>query len=105
MAVIAIDFDDTLVHIDKRLEGAKEAINLLREAGHKIIIHSCNNPEWIEKVLNDQDLRYDLIWCKKWGGKPAADIYIDNKGFRFENWTSQIKEILELVNGLDNRKW
>jgi hydroxymethylpyrimidine pyrophosphatase-like HAD family hydrolase len=103
MAVIAIDFDNTLVNIDKPLDGAKDAINSLREMGHKIIIHSCNNPNWIERVLADNDIKYDYVWNDK--GKPICDLYIDDKSFRFVSWDDQIGEIVSLLEGFDNRKW
>lgn len=101
MAVIAVDLDHTLVEGDKALPGAKEAINILREKGHKILIHSCNNYQWVERVLNDNDIRFDSIWERK--GKPVADLYIDDKGYRFAgNWESELPAITELVSGFDN---
>lgn len=104
MAVIAIDFDHTIVEGKEPFPGVKRAINLMREAGHKIIIHSCNNPNWIEQVMNNNDLRYDGIWNEP--GKPLADLYVDDKGFKFMgNWDTDIPLILELVKGMDNRKW
>jgi hydroxymethylpyrimidine pyrophosphatase-like HAD family hydrolase len=106
MAVIGVDLDNTLVLVDKALEGAKEAINILREAKHKIVIHSCNNKSWIEKVLNNNDIRYDYIWDQV--GKPLCDLYVDDKGYHFPkngNWNEQLPLILERLSGLDNRKW
>ena len=108
MAVLAIDFDHTLVDGDKPLEGAREAINILREEGHKIVIHSCNNTEWIKKVLNDNDIRFDYIWgsSSRREPKPICDIYIDDKGFRFSgSWKEDLPQILDLLKGFDNRKW
>jgi hydroxymethylpyrimidine pyrophosphatase-like HAD family hydrolase len=111
MAVIAIDFDNTLVDRDKALPGAKEAINILREKGHKIIIHSCNNTSWIEKVLRNNDIRYDYIWTKtdaveEDAAKPIADLYVDDKGFHFGgDWNADLFDILHRLEGLDNRKW
>lgn len=96
--VVAIDFDNTIVDRDyEPLPGVKHAINLLREQGHKIIIHSCNSPKWIERVLNNHDLRFDAIWTDD--GKPVASLYIDDRGFRFTDWTEQLPEILKVLNG------
>lgn len=107
MAVLAIDFDNTMVKNSKdTLNGLRDSINLLREYGHKIIIHSCNNPAWIEKVLIDNDIRFDFIWNNK--GKPLADLYIDDKGYHFPydgDWTTETPSILARLEGLDNRKW
>ncbi len=109
MAVVAIDFDNTLVNGKDALIGAREAINILRELGHKIIIHSCNEPEWIERVLNDNDIRFDLIWKGRAGvGKPLADLYVDDKGYHFPhngNWSEELPAILVRLEGKDNRKW
>lgn len=106
MAVIGIDFDHTLVNGDVPIEGAREAINIMREHGHKVLIHSCNNPKWIEKVLDDNDIRYDHIWlANEHDGKPICDLYIDDKGYRFFNWGApELEKMLGLIVGFDNRK-
>lgn len=104
MACIGIDFDHTLVYGATPIKGAKQAINILREAGHKVVIHSCNNPKWIEKVLRDNDIRFDHIWDDK--GKPICDIYVDDKGFRFTgDWEADFPAIVAFLEGFDNRKW
>lgn len=117
MAIIAIDWDNTIVDGDsKLLPGAREAITILRNKGHKIIIHSCNNPDWIEKCLNEFGIPVDRIWRpgavneKSWGkgNKPLADLYIDDKGYHFPyngDWATQVEPILERLAGKDNRKW
>lgn len=104
MALVCIDFDGTLVNMDKALPGAKDAVNLLREAGHRIIIYSANKPEWIAHVLDNNDIRYDRIWDQP--GKPPHDILIDDKGYHFRgSWTQELPDILIRLAGLDNRKW
>lgn len=104
--VIAIDFDGTLVNGDQPLPGAKEAINNLREKGHKIVIFSCNNKKWIEKVMRDNDMRYDYIWDGA-GSKPVCDVYIDDRAIAFRgDWEAAQREVQEaqdfkstLING------
>lgn len=104
MAIVALDFDGTLVQVDRPLPGAREAVNTLREAGHKVIIYSANRKGWIEKVLNNNDIRYDLIWDKP--GKPIHDILIDDKGYHFRgSWNQELPDILLRLSGKDNRKW
>ena len=94
MAILALDFDHTIVNGDKPIEGAKEAINLLREQGHKILIHSCNNRKWIERVLNNNDIRYDWIWDEP--GKPIADLYVDDRALHFEgDWKVAVRKITD----------
>lgn len=108
MAVIAIDFDNTLVFVTQPLEGAREAINALREAGHKIVIHTCNREAHVKQVLDNNDMRYDRIHGNESKGKPLADLYIDDKGYHFPyngSWLPELPEILARVEGLDNRKW
>jgi hydroxymethylpyrimidine pyrophosphatase-like HAD family hydrolase len=104
MALIALDFDHTIVDGDVVRDYAREAINIWRENGHKVVIHSCNNPRWIEKVLRENRIVVDHIWDEK--GKLLADIYVDDKGYRYEgNWRDEVDKVLHLVEGLDNRKW
>ena|SRR6266566_5079484 len=104
MAVIGIDFDNTLVNGDKPIEGAREAINLFREEGHKVVIYSANNRDWIERTLNNNDIRFDHIWDEN--GKPNCDLFIDDKAFRFTSWrNTQVNLMRQLILGKDNRKW
>lgn len=117
MAVIAIDFDNTIAwltpvvengrNVKKLLPGAKEAITAFREAGHKVIIHSCNSPSHIKQVLDDNDVRYDSIWgeSKLERAKPLCDLYVDDRGFHFTDWAKDTDAILERMKGYDNRKW
>lgn len=103
MALIAVDFDHTLVDRGEPRPYAKEALNLLREAGHKIMIHSCNNPRWIERVMNNNDMRYDYIWDQQRndnrGGKPVCDLYVDDRGYHFRgDWKEALPEIVERLN-------
>lgn len=96
MLTVAIDFDHTLVDGQKARAGAKEAINQLREQGHRIIIHSCNDADWIRRVMANNDLRFDAIWEGK--GKPIADIYVDDRAFRTTgNWAEDVKVISQIL--------
>lgn len=94
--ILAIDFDDTIHdtknksaghRLGKPIEGATEALNTLYGNGHKIIIHTI----WADSPMRIQAIRE---WCAYFGImhheitniKPNADVYIDNRGYRFENW-------------------
>lgn len=102
--LVAIDFDHTIWNskANEPMPGAMEAINILREKGVKVIIHSCNNPSWIKRCLDRNDIRYDWIWegyqgkdGKVSGGKPVADLYIDDCGFHFAgDWNEALPQIL-----------
>jgi len=94
---IAVDFDGVLCQPDAQstpYPGAREAISLLRENGWVVIIHSCNNSKWIERWMNNQDIRFDYIWDG--AGKPVANVYLDDRGLRFENWEQALRDIRSL---------
>lgn len=97
LMVAAIDFDHTIWDSpnNQPMSGAREAINYLREKGVKIVIHSCNNKSWIEKCLNNADIRFDWIWDQT--GKPVADIYIDDCGYHFTDWITDAHRILKRI--------
>jgi hypothetical protein len=94
--VIALDFDGTIRSWDtnKPLEGAKDSINILRERGWKIIIHSCNSKDFIEDWLRNNDIRYDDIWTKE--GKPVASVYLDDCGLKFTSWDQALKDLTDV---------
>ena len=114
--IIAIDFDG-VIHKSSRgfhdgtiyddpIEGSIESIKNLKKEGYKLIIYTCkanpNRPkikgkdgieliwEWLEKHNISQFIS-DVVW-----GKPWAKIYIDDKGYRFENWDHTLDFIKNL---------
>jgi len=100
MGLIAVDFDNTICDtggakigvFPPPLAGAREALNVLREAGHKIMIFSCNSPVWIERWMNEFDIRYDYMWKSGDGAKPMYDLLIDDRALRFVDWTRALNE-------------
>lgn len=95
---IAVDFDHTLVEIDTPIPGAKQAMEQLQALGYSIMIHSCNNREWIQKVLRANDIPYDYIWDPSEDkGKPVCIAYIDDRGIGFTgDWSKVISDILNM---------
>lgn len=97
---VAIDFDGTLfsdegnvdVSFEKKLslepmEGARETTNWLRQQGFEILIFTCRpdyHRVYMESLLNDAEIAFDYILFYT---KPRVDLYIDDKGFRFEDWS------------------
>jgi capsule biosynthesis phosphatase len=103
---IAIDIDGTVASLRKDnesyrdlqpLPGACEKIRALKAAGHYIILLTARHMKTCQgnvglvvarqgKTLLDwldvHGIPYDEIWF----GKPHADIYIDDNGYRFECW-------------------
>ena len=108
--VVAIDFDgvihnDSMGYHDGTIYGnpLEDSIKSLKKLSKKytIKIYSCkSNPnrplvdgktgteliwEWLD-THNVKDCVDDVVW-----GKPNAIIYIDDKGYKFENWNDTIK--------------
>lgn len=107
MAVLAIDWDNTLMSGRTWLPGAQDALKRLSELGHRVIIWSCNERNWIEKNLEEAGIVVDWV-CRKDDGKPVADLYIDDKGYHFPyngDWNEDLPNVLLRLEGLDNRKW
>lgn len=112
---ICIDLDGTICDIRhdpltyadvKPKPYATEKIRELRKLGHCIIINTARNMgstghnvgkvmknvgritlEW----LDNNGIEYDEIFF----GKPNADITIDDRAIRFENWDSITNSLLE----------
>ncbi|MEA3559499.1 MAG: hypothetical protein U9R75_09630, partial [Candidatus Thermoplasmatota archaeon] len=113
--IIAVDLDGCVVSYKNGWEGpdkfgeiiagARQALAELHKAGHHIIIHTCrySTPALVQ-FLRKNDIHFDdinhdapnayedeyKIQGKAIGyRKIHADIYIDDKGVRFEgNWNS-----------------
>lgn len=112
---VMVDFDGTLHKYskgfhngkvyDEPFEGSKEALETLRNKGYKIIIYTAricpgvnNDVEQqikdIKKWLDQYDIPYDDLTYKKY----PADLYIDDRGYRFEgDWKNEIQTILDLL--------
>ena len=102
MCNIAIDFDGT---ITADYPAARSAIQRLREKGHRIIIWSSRNNSQQHKesqslvyqeminLLKEYQIPYDLI-DDGTTGKFHAQVYIDDKAWRFENnWEEILTKI------------
>lgn len=103
---ICIDLDGTICSIRKPnetyadvtvLPGAKEFIDRLKADGHIIIINTARNMQTqghnVGKVLKNVG-KITLDWLEKnkiqydeiFFGKPNADITIDDRAIKFEDW-------------------
>jgi hypothetical protein len=116
--VIVVDLDGTICEhrypdFGEPLAGAKEALQRLKAAGFRIIIHtvrtaSCyaaseqyqsqvNSPEAVQTYLQQHDIPFDEIWMHD---KPEAMLYIDDRSVRVmgnrrkSNWTKIVDALL-----------
>jgi len=117
--IIAIDFDSCIAHYDSwkgidvfgpPIKGASEAITDMKNAGHRIIIHTVRMPSLaLQNYLFINNIYFDAINENPWTyledpdptikRKIAADVYIDDKGLTFKgNWQQTLKETLEFKN-------
>ena len=113
--VLVVDFDGTIAQwapsgypdIGKPLEGSRRFLRLLKSEGWKIIINSCRHGAEHEaamaKWLQSNEIPYDEInrnssypWAK---GKPVGDVYLDDRGVRFEGrWDTAYQRVQELLH-------
>jgi SAM-dependent methyltransferase len=96
---IAIDFDGTLFEdrfsidesFSKKLDltvkpHASEVTEWLKTIGYEILIFTCRpdyHRTYLEGLLKKNNITFDYILFYT---KPRVDLYIDDKGFRFNNW-------------------
>lgn len=112
---IVIDLDGTICPIKQPgqsyadlepLPGAVEKIRELRAKGHYIIIQTARNMATrngnVGQVIKHIG-KITLDWLEKHGveydeihfGKPNANLYIDDRAWRFTNWADFTDELLE----------
>lgn len=112
---------------DDPIKGALEAIRTLMDMGCSVYILSTRKPrqirKWLrphlisydpfvpagvdEKVLNyGYDLQVIAPWTKFWNKdnvlgitnrKLPAVLYIDDRGYRFENWLDTVKDVTRFL--------
>jgi hypothetical protein len=114
--VLAVDFDETIAEkaeypkIGKPMEGVREGLLAFRKAGWRILIYTCRlnghnarggseeyqkNKHDLKAWLSKHKVPYDGF--AEWSdGKVFADLYLDDKGWRFTSWDEAVK-ILDAV--------
>lgn len=109
---VCIDLDGTLIHYEEwlgeehfghLLPGASDATKILHEKGWYIIIYTTRaNKSILTKFLSDNKIEFDAINENPYqpqnakGGKPIADVYVDDRALCFKgNWQQTVKEITE----------
>ncbi|ODS31422.1 MAG: hypothetical protein SCARUB_03468 [Candidatus Scalindua rubra] len=106
---IVVDFDGVICEnkfpdVGEPTEGVQEALNTLKKAGFRIIIHSCrtsfsfkdllmgNQLDRIKDYMKHYKLHFDDIWVPD---KPVGIAYIDDKAMKFkDNWGEITENLL-----------
>jgi len=87
-------------HFGNVMDGAKECLEELREDGWRIIIYTTRGLESVVKGQLDEDnipfdyINYNPDQPKTASDKPIADIYLDDRAIRFDNWDEAIVKII-----------
>lgn len=121
---IAIDFDG-VIHgyskgwsggdiYDPPVPGTKEALQKLKDAGHKLYIFSTRSNKIFHKKdkvdqnkamkawMDEHEIPYDKIWTF---GKPMADLFIDDRALCFKgDWNDTVNQALEFKTWIERRK-
>ena len=120
---IAIDIDGTIASLRKSSEsyadiqplpGAPEKIQALKAAGHYVILLTARHMKTCQgnvglvvarqgRTLLDWLDRHKIPYDEIWFGKPHADIYIDDNGFRFERWSDIADDGTNLPSSHESR--
>lgn len=108
---ICIDLDGTILKYDgwinestfgEVLPNAIKVLTELKANGYIVIVYTTrSNKDLIAQYLNSKDVPYDYINenpnqpLNAIGGKPIADIYVDDRGLQFQgNWDETLTQIL-----------
>jgi len=74
------------------IDGAREALQQLKAAGHTIIVYTGRGwPEYrmTRQWLDDHGMVYDAIHM----AKPIAHVWIDDRAVRFTDWADTLKQL------------
>ena len=107
----AFDFDGVIAEYNgfnghnnsgKPIKEVVEAIKILKQKGHKIIIYSTKGRDMLEKYCSDNEIPFDYInenpeMVGENPGKPVAYVYIDDRSICYKGQSAEklVEEILE----------
>ena len=114
---IVIDIDGTICPIKEKEQSYadliphKDAVDKLKEmraSGHYIILQTARNMATCEsnvgkvmknigKITLDWLEKHDIVYDEIFFGKPNAEIYIDDRAFRYESWDKISEEMLQTI--------
>ena len=88
----------------KPIKGSVETIQKLKKEGHYLIIYTARNMATynnnLGKIIANQS-KVVIDWLEKFKipydelhfGKPVADFYIDDKGYKLESWNKFYEDL------------
>lgn len=105
--ILAIDFDDTIhdprnrkagYKLGKPMPGAAAALTELARNGHTIVVHSV----WADTPAGQEQIRkwmqfFHLPCHNVTAKKPAAEVYIDDRGYRFTSWDVTMADLERIL--------
>ena len=98
--LVCLDFDGVLnayqgwatdMHLTREpVRGSREFVKKLIEAGYDVVIYTCREAKSVYAWLRDNN--FPVITVAN--HKPAAQIYIDDRGYRFDgDWEAAFNAI------------
>jgi hypothetical protein len=119
--IVCIDLDGTICHYNEwkdeshfgdLIPGTLEAVTELKNDGWIIIIYTTRtNIDLIEKYLRENSIQFDYINKNPFqpenalGGKPYADVYIDDRAIQFNGDWEVVKREVEIFQPWEKRKF
>jgi hydroxymethylpyrimidine pyrophosphatase-like HAD family hydrolase len=107
----AFDFDGVIAeyegfvdaqHVGKPIAEVVEAMRMLKEQGHKIVVHSTRSPDLLRDYCREHEIPFDYInenpdLVGENPGKPVAYVYIDDRTvcYKGQSAADLVKEITE----------
>lgn len=92
---IAVDMDGVLCSEEKTFDralakpkpGARERLHAWKRAGHTVIVFTARS--WSEFRMTEAWLkRHKMPYSSLVMGKPAYDVFVDDRALRFTDWES-----------------
>ena len=98
---LVVDLDGTICSEEKQfsraiarpIEGAIDALRLIKNQGHTIIIYSARTWAEYEMTVDWLD-RYGVSYDQLVLGKPQGDYWVDDRALQFTNWETILEKVL-----------
>lgn len=105
LKTIALDFDGVLhsyktwdgdIPKNSPVDGALSFVNDLVDMGYEVVIFSSRaKNETGKKGISDWLEKHDFPKLKVHHDKPAAELYVDDRGYRFDGDFSEVRKFIK----------